>query len=119
LATVTVVRYGTWDGNDNVPSPYYATRATIERFKGQGTGAYEIEGTDIQVDEPELDGKGCWRPSALVWRVTADDPPTENDAVNGLVCVYFADQKLEETARWSDVAAKPADYPLWQRYPLV
>ena len=50
------------DGNEDVAAGY-ATRDAIQRFSREGTGAYEVEGgEEKEVDESELDNKGCWRP---------------------------------------------------------
>lgn len=58
VSKVKVVRFEVWDGNDNVLAPRYATREAIERLQRQGAGASEIVGSEIEVDDTELDGNG-------------------------------------------------------------
>lgn len=97
--------------------PFYATPDAIERICRGQVSAERVDESEIEVSAQLITGNGYYMPGE--WRITDDTPPTEQDAVNGLVCVYFVHQRLAETARWEDVAASPTNYPLWQHYPLA
>lgn len=51
------------------------------------------------------------------WRKTAENPPTEKDAVHGNVLVKYMDATFAQSATWDIVAGAPDTFPLWMTMP--
>lgn len=51
------------------------------------------------------------------WRKTAENPPTEKDAVHGNVLVKYMDATFAQSATWDIVAGAPDTFPLWMPMP--
>lgn len=53
------------------------------------------------------------------WRKTAENPPTEKDAVHGNVLVKYMDATFAQSATWDIVAGAPDTFPLWMPMPKL
>lgn len=83
-----------------------------ENYNGVKCRACQImDAMAVLEDEPAV------VPDVQRWRKTAEEPPTEKDAVHGNVIVKYKNTTFTQSATWDIVAGAPETFPLWMPLP--